>query len=219
MSNSSSKIKVCLIGTNSKLQEYFSEKNFFVDSYGRFTSPKIDFTDESFKKCLINQLLPNRYSLFLIMAGWLQSKKISEQKYDDITNSYLINSAGPIIASDLILEHDPNARVFIMGSESGRKGSFDMTYAASKSSLRMYVKTKSLGIKQQLLLISPSTVEDMGMTLRRTDQNRLASYMDSHPKKRFLRMEELADLIINLYYSTIYLTNTEIEINGGKFIN
>ena len=46
----------------------------------------------------------------------------------------------------------------------------------------------------------------------------VAEYENQHPKKRFLSMKELAQIIsaiINL--DTTYLTNTEIEFNGGKF--
>ena len=92
-----------------------------------------------------------------------------------------------------------------------------MTYALSKSTLKTYVLNKRLLPFQQLLLLSPSTIDDLGMTTRRNDHERLETYKLNHPKKRFLKSKELAELILNLYRSSIYLSNTEIEVNGGKF--
>ena len=105
----------------------------------------------------------------------------------------------------------------MIGSESGFKGSFDMSYALSKCSLSVYVRNRRLSENQQLLLINPSTIGDLGMTVRRKDVERLNSYMRQHPKKRFLDSQELSKIISNLFASSIYLTNTEININGGKF--
>ena len=64
----------------------------------------------------------------------------------------------------------PDARLIIIGSESGYKWSFNKPYAFSKSSLKLHVKHKKLSVEQQLLLISPSTISDFGITLRRDDQ-------------------------------------------------
>ena len=107
--------------------------------------------------------------------------------------------------------------LIIIGSESGYKGSFDLSYALSKSSLKLYVEQKRLEENQQILLISPSTIGDLGMTIRRKDKENLEKYKEKHPKKRFLSSKELTDLIINLFASTNYLTNIEIGLNGGKF--
>ena len=37
-----------------------------------------------------------------------------------------------------------------------------------------------------ILLISPSTIEDFGMTERREDKDRLSTYRQNHPKKDFV---------------------------------
>ena len=147
----------------------------------------------------------------------LRSTRIIDQQFSDISNSFLINSAGPVISSEIILASDTNARIFIIGSESARKGSYDFTYAMAKSSLSTYIRNRRVSQHQQLLLISPSTISDFGMTTRRSDISRLNSYKLSHPKNRFLSSSELSEFVKNLFFSTVYITNTEVEINGGKF--
>ncbi len=208
---------ICLIGTNKILAEKFQENGFYVNQYGRKTTPCIDFEKGEFRtkiKEIINIQSTNKY---IINSGYLQSKKILDQNNQEITKSFFINSIGPIFFAEYLFSLKPDARLIIIGSESGYKGSFDMSYALSKSSLKLYVKQKKLSVKQQLLLISPSTISDFGMTLRRDDKEILKKYKENHPKKRFLNSFELSELIINLFASTNYLTNIEISLNGGKF--
>lgn len=211
------KKSICLIGTNLNLEKKFKSLGFSVDSYGRLSDPCVNFLEQSFLKNLDLILTRRTYSLYLIITGFLQPKKILEQSMDEINKSFLINSAGPVMTSETILERDEKARIFILGSESGKKGSYDMTYALSKSTLRMYTKTRRVKSCQQLILLSPSTIEDMGMTVRRTDRERLEKYKAEHPKKRFLNTNEIAEIVDKLYQCTNYITNIEIEINGGKF--
>ena len=55
------------------------------------------------------------------------------------------------------------------------------------------------------------------MTTRRSDIENLQKYEKNHPKKRFLNSLEIFDIFNYLISSPKYLTNTEIEINRGKF--
>ena len=209
--------KICLIGSNNLLASQLEALGFQVFQYGRSTVPAFDFTQENFKEVVLSTLIPLRFSLYIIGSGFLQSRPIESQALSDIADSFMINAAGPVSAAELILKNDSSARIFLIGSESGFKGSFDMSYALSKCSLSVYVRNRRLSEDQQLLLINPSTIGDLGMTVRRKDVERLNSYMRQHPKKRFLDSQELSKIISNLFASSIYLTNTEININGGKF--
>ena len=206
-----------MIGSNNLLASQLEALGFQVFQYGRSTVPAFDFTQENFKEVVLSTLIPLRFSLYIIGSGFLQSRPIESQALSDIADSFMINAAGPVSAAELILKNDSSARIFLIGSESGFKGSFDMSYALSKCSLSVYVRNRRLSEDQQLLLINPSTIGDLGMTVRRKDVGRLNSYMRQHPKKRFLDSQELSKIISNLFASSIYLTNTEININGGKF--
>ena len=208
---------ITFIGTNKLLASQFRNEGFLVEEFGRNTNPKIDFTDKNLNNQIMSILSKTKSNKFIISSGFLQSKNINEQEYSERINSFLINSIGPVLVTELILNQINNAKVFIMGSESGYKGSFDLTYALAKSSLRMFVKQRAVQENQQLLLISPSTISDWGMTKRRNDLKNLQEIKNDHPKKRFLNSLEIFDILNYLLSSPNYLTNTEIEINGGKF--
>ena len=211
------KEKINIIGTNQTIKNSLEIKGYDIEQFGRFTKPSIDFTSENLKSSIKKILETTLSNKFLILSGLLQEKKISEQSKSEIINSHLINSVGPVILCESILEKISNAQIILLGSESGFKGSYDLSYALAKSSLKMYVKQRQVKVNQKLLLISPSTIDDFGMTLRRKDFERLELYRAKHPKKRFLESEELACMIDFLFKFSVYLTNTEIELNGGKF--
>ena len=208
---------ITLIGTNHLLADQLKASNYFVEQFGRNTKLKLDFTDNDIDQQIDLLLTQTSSNIFIVLSGYLQPLDIISQKHNHRINSFLINSIGPVLFSECVLKRNPVARVIIIGSESGTKGSYDLTYALAKSSLKMYVRQKRLDVNQQLLLVSPSTIEDLGMTTRRDDISNLEKYRSLHPKKRFLISDELVAIIINLINSPIYLTNTEIEINGGKF--
>ena len=206
-----------LIGSNHIFSNQLKSYDYKVFQYGRNTNPSIDFNSPNVNEMIMQVIHSEDIDRYIILSGHLQSKKISEQNREEIVKSIFINSVGPILFSEYLLQNRPNARLIIIGSESGFKGSYDLTYGLSKSSIRMYVKQKKVKENQQILLISPSTIEDFGMTERRQDKDRLTIYRQNHPKKRFLYSEELSTLIINLFNSTNFLTNEEINLNGGKF--
>ena len=110
-------------------------------------------------------------------------------------------------------------RIFIIGSESGVKGSYDIIYALTKSSLNKYVEERKILSKdQQLICIAPSTIIDGKMTLNRKDIKKVKKLVKKNPKKRGLYSKEISKLIYDLSFkNTDYLTNAVININGGKF--
>ncbi len=209
--------KIGLIGSNQNFSNQLELNDYKVFQYGRNTNPSIDFNSSNIHEMIMKVINSEDIDRYIILSGFLQSKKITEQNREEINKSIFINSIGPILFSEYLLRNKPNARLIIIGSESGFKGSYDLTYGLSKSSIRMYVKQKKVKENQQILLISPSTIEDFGMTERREDKDRLSTYRQNHPKKRFLYSKELSTLIINLFNSTNFLTNEEINLNGGKF--
>ena len=148
----------------------------------------------------------------------LQKKRITDQTKEDISNSFFTNCISIVLLCEKLLSINSNARIIIISSESGLKGSFDETYFLSKSALNRYVEERSVGTNQQLVSISPSTIEDSNMTIARKDKERLEQYKSMHPKKRFLSMVEVANLINYLFDdNSKYICNENININGGKF--
>jgi short-subunit dehydrogenase len=214
--------KTALIGCSSKLSQCLLGRlpNDSVITFGRkHSSPNIIFNAEDVSTSYIKSLFSSNYDNYIFNIGFLQAKNILEQTADEICTSMSINAIFIIKSCEHIFKTNSRARIFIIGSESGRKGSFDTTYFLSKAMLRSYVRQRSLNSpEQQLLLISPSTIEDSRMTEEREDKDRLSHYRDIHPKQRFLSSDELAGYIAEIITNpSTYLCNTEIEINGGKF--
>ena len=215
--NSDKRNTVCLIGTNSLIANQLEKSGYTVLQYGRKTNPGIDFTEDALQHSIENVVQDSHTSRFIIFSGYLNNKKITDQRRSEIVNSMFINSIGPVLFCEYVLEKIENARIILIGSESGIKGSYDLSYALAKSSLRMYIRQRKVKPEQQLVLVSPSTISDLGMTRRRKDLDRLNTYRTNHPKKRFLDSLELSHILKGIMESSVYLTNTEIELCGGKF--
>jgi 3-oxoacyl-[acyl-carrier protein] reductase len=125
-----------------------------------------------------------------------------------------INYYEPREIMEAVFDVNPNARICVVGSMSGIRGSFDQSYAASKASLHLYVETKALTPNQQLVAVAPWIISDAGMTLRRSDNYAVKAM--KHPKGRFITSLEVAHLIrFLLYEDRGYITNTVIQMHGG----
>jgi len=153
---------------------------------------------------------------YLLCAGVLRAKRLAEQSADEIAEAMHVNLTRPMKLCDDILARIDNARICIVGSESGYAWSYDGAYAAAKAALHRYVETKKLRPGQQLVAIAPSIIEDTGMTQARTDLENLERRKLENPKRRFLKAAEVARLIhFLLYQDEGYLSGTVIRMNGG----
>lgn len=162
----------------------------------------------------VNDKLPvaDRY---LFCQGVLRPKQFHEQSAEEIEESYVVNYRSIRNACDEILVSNPAARVCVIGSESGYRGSYDGTYAAAKADLHRYVETRELGPGQQLVAVSPWIIGDAGMTKVRKDGANLERRREEHPKGRFLTAAEVALMAFHLLYvDRGYTTGTVIRMHG-----
>ena len=155
----------------------------------------------------------------IILHSIINNKSHLKKKYNEILNQINVNLLSIIEICEIALNHNPNVKILIMGSESGLKGSFDLVYALTKSSIHKYVEErKILKKKQQLICLAPSTIMDAGITLRRRDHYNVLKSINKNPKKRGLKSKEVSKIIFTLMFKlTDYITNTVIHVNGGKF--
>ena len=213
-------MKLAILGASSLVSKCiineFSNDN--ITTFGR-DNVDVTFNAEDISTSSIEPLFSVDYDVYVFNLGYIQPKRMLAQSSSDIFKSLSINALFTIKSCEYILERNPIARIFIIGSESGKKGSFDTSYFLAKSMLRAYTKERKLAYEnQQLLLISPSTIEDGKMTTSRSDTETLDIYRKNHPKRRFLNSAEVAHLLCDLIKNpSTYLCNTEIELNGGKF--
>ena len=176
-----------------------------------------DLSNPNFSKEKIN--LIKRCDKIYLFHSILSNKKHLSKNHKEIYQQININLLSTINICEIALSNNKNVQIFILGSESGVKGSFDIIYALTKSSIHKYVEERKIFYKnQQLVCIAPSTIIDGKMTIKRKDKNNVRKSINKNPKKRGLYSKEISKLIFDLSFSnTKYLSNTVIHLNGGKF--
>ncbi len=208
---------ILITGGTSKIS--FHLKKMISKRYNIF-SPKRnewDFSNLNFDKKKID-LIKKCDKIFLCHSV-LSNKKHLLKSEHEIHQQININLLSKIKICEISLKYNPKARIIIIGSESGIKGSYDIIYALSKASINKYVEERKIFKKeQQLVCVAPSTILDGKMTLRRKDKHNVRKSINNNPKKRGLYSKEISKLIYDLSFSnTDYITNTVINVNGGKF--
>ncbi len=130
-----------------------------------------------------------------------------------------INLLFPVRIIEKILEVNKRARIVILGSESGFKGSYDTSYFIAKAGLSSYVREKHIKYPdQQLVMVSPSVILDTKMTQERDDLENVLERAKQLPKEKYLISKEVANTIYFLLFTDQgYINNEIININGGKF--
>jgi short-subunit dehydrogenase involved in D-alanine esterification of teichoic acids len=171
------------------------------------------------KNIIKNRKLITTCDKIICLHSIISNKEHIKKTYEETINEININLISTINICELALRFNKKVRILLMGSESGIKGSHDIIYALCKTSLHKYVEERKILFKdQQLICIAPSTIIDAKMTLMRKDQKNLKKSINLNPKKRGLKSKEIANVIYDLMFNlTDYITNTVININGGKF--
>ena len=157
---------------------------------------------------------------YLFCAGLIHQKRASHQTDDEIRDAFEVNAVSVIRECERLIENNPNARICVIGSESGFKGSFDAVYAVAKAGLHRYVETKRLKYPdQQLVCVAPTCVLNTGMNRQRNadgvaslERRRLL-----HPKMRWLQPMEVARMIhFLLCVDEGYTTSVVVRMSGGE---
>jgi NAD(P)-dependent dehydrogenase (short-subunit alcohol dehydrogenase family) len=156
---------------------------------------------------------------FFLCHGLLQPRTLLQQTAANAAESLAVNLLSTVRLIEHALAINPAARIVVVGSESGYKGSFDDSYALSKAAINAYVRWRSLPHQsQQLVCLAPSMIIDAGMTTRRSDLDVVRQRAATHPKGRLLTAAEVAETAFYLLFQDGgYISNTVISMDGGKF--
>lgn len=162
--------------------------------------------------------IPVDLDRYVLAAGYLVPRPLAKQSFAETAASIAINLTSVVRMCEHILEHNPRARIAVVGSESWR-GSFDTSYFLSKVGINAYVERKRLPSPgQQLVVVSPTIIIDAGMTTRRDDIANVLERASKTPKGDFLRAAEVAQMLhFCLYIDSGKLTNTVVSMNCGTF--
>lgn len=216
------KEKICIIGSSSTVSKEVinlidNNRNEII-TIGRNSDDTI-YLNIDFNTSDKIDNIPLDCERYIITLGYLIPKKITEQTNEESLNSMAINLLFPVRLIEKILEVNEKARIIILGSESGFKGSFDTSYFIAKAGLSSYVREKHIKYpNQQLVMVAPSVILDTKMTQERDDLELVMERAKDLPKQRYLMSKEVAEAIyFLLYVDKGYINNEIININGGKF--
>jgi NAD(P)-dependent dehydrogenase (short-subunit alcohol dehydrogenase family) len=115
--------------------------------------------------------LPEDVDRYVLAAGILRQQPLRDQSGFDVRIGLAVNLISVVRIADTILARRENARVCIIGSESGMHGSYDESYAMAKAAVHAWVswaKTK-VTPTQTITCVVPPIISDSGMTRRRHD--------------------------------------------------
>lgn len=186
---------------------------------GRGADDDVELDLASFDVTAVRERFPTDAERYVLAAGRLTPARLGDQSAAQIEQSLAVNCISTVQICEHVLTTNPRARIVVLGSESGEKGSFDTSYFLAKAALHSYVRERRLHHPtQQLVAVAPSTIGDSGMTRRRSDQDNVDRILASLPKRRFLEAIEVARLIAFLLFTDAgYVSNEVINVNGGKF--
>ncbi len=210
--------KILITGSNSKIAKYLVKlipKNIKVKKIN-----SKNFKLENLEEIKKNIKFFKQFDTIFFFHSEIGTVRLNFDNLEKIYRSISINLLSQIYISEVCLKNHKNAKIFFSGSESGLKGSYDIIYGLMKSSVHKYVEErKILFPNQKILCLAPSTIIDSNFTNKRIDQINVKNSIKSNPKNRGLYSKEIAEIIFDLMMSKKfdYLTNTVIQLNGGKF--
>ena len=151
--------------------------------------------------------------------GYLPGKKLKEYDETMLAGALNIN----LVSLGIILEYIvqiPNINTVIMSSISGKAGSYDTMYAATKAGVDVLVRSHALQVQEgsRINAISPGIIEDARMTTVRKDLDVLAAKKAKTPTKNFTSSKEIAELCKLMLFTPGNMNGENINVNGGMYI-
>jgi NAD(P)-dependent dehydrogenase (short-subunit alcohol dehydrogenase family) len=160
--------------------------------------------------------MPDDLDRYLICTGFLSGKHVSCISNEEAETTFRRNFLEPARFCERVFLRNPQARICLIGSESGFRGSFDMAYAGAKAALHLYVETRQLAHpEQQLVCLSPTIIADSRMTEARSDHQAVEARARATRHGRWIKAREVAAQAYQaLFIASPFLSNTVIRMRG-----
>lgn len=156
--------------------------------------------------------------IIIILSGLLIGHSLDAYDEDDIDKTMNVNAISHFkLIKSLLPKLRDDARIIIMSSIAGEKGSFDPIYAAAKGSLIPFAKSLAtwLGNKIKVNVIAPGLIEDSSMFHEMSDKRR-KYHRERSPTGLLTTKTDLAKIIFDLVQPHWRNVNGEvISVNGG----
>ncbi len=224
------KKKLLIIGSNSAVSKAFIKnyKNKY-DIYSTYSDKGIkskkDFKLDLSKDQSINEFCKSikniKFSKILVCSGIIYGHKITQYTFDQINNIFNINTIGLVkLFSKVIFKNTlKKTTIIFISSISGRKGSYDETYASSKSALIMLAKSisKNYGRSLRVNVIAPSVINNTKMHKMMSKKNS-SKIKKMTPNNQLLNLNDFSKIINDIFQDHWHHSNGAIiDVNGGIF--
>ena len=152
--------------------------------------------------------------------GLLVCDKLTDNSDQDITKTLYVNLVSVAMVLERLVSIN-EMRTVVMSSISGKAGSYDTLYAATKAGVDLLVKSfaPQLPPNSRLNAISPGIIEDARMTNVRTDLDILAEKKQKTPTQVFCSSMEVAQLSYFLLFEANNMTGENLNVNGGMYVS
>ena len=145
--------------------------------------------------------MPADLDRYLICTGYLAGRSLADITLEEAGRTWQLNFLAVAQLCERIFETNDRARVCLLGSESGFAGSYDMAYAGAKAALHLYVETKKLRTRDQMLVgLAPHVIWDSNMTMRRDDLDVLLKRGRATRRRHWLTSREVAQEALHLLF-------------------
>jgi hypothetical protein len=206
---------ILITGRNSTIaQEYQRWSTAYFNKMPKSFAETFHFHRFDVSKPALEGFNPH-HDRYLFCHGLLIPKKEDELTEQESHEMQFANYTSTVKAISEILQCNDNARICVITSESGYRGSYNGLYAKMKGYLSDYISRKQLRTaNQQLVGISPGIIADAGMTTRRKDQHNVEARAQAHRMGYHISSAEVAAMAFALLHQFRYVSGTIIRMHG-----
>ena len=224
------KKKLLIIGGNSAVSKTFIKKyTSTYDIYSTYSDKgrkskkifKLDLSEDQSINEFCKSIKNIKFSKILFCSGIIYGNKITQYTFDQINNIFNVNTVGVVKLFSKIISKNTlkKTTIIFISSVSGRKGSYDETYASSKSALTMLAKSisKNYGEFLRVNVITPSVINNTKMfkMMSKKDSSKIIKMT---PNKQLLNLNDLSKIINDIFQDHWDHSNgSVIDVNGGLF--
>jgi 3-oxoacyl-[acyl-carrier protein] reductase len=157
----------------------------------------------------------------IVLSGAILGKSLDATTDEAMDRLVAVNLTGPArLLRDLLPVLNAGARVLLVSSIAGERGSFDPMYAATKGALIPFAKSLATwaGRRLTITVVAPGAIEDSTM-VRDMSAERVAHHLKSTPTGELLTRADLARILFDLAQPHWRHANgAVIRINGGSYV-
>jgi 3-oxoacyl-[acyl-carrier protein] reductase len=167
------------------------------------------------------QRLGTGLDTIVLLSGDILGKSLEATSDEDMRHLTEVNLTGPAsLLRDLMPYVNIGARVLLVSSIAGERGSFDPLYAATKGALIPFAKSLAtwLGARMSVTVVAPGPIEESKM-LREMAPERIDHHRKASPIGELLTADDFASVLFDLAQPHWRHANgSVIRLNGGAYV-